>query len=106
MSNPFEILNLEKSYRLDLQLLENHYFEAQKKWHPDQFFKATDQEKTEALKTSTAVNQAYLVLKNPLSRAEYLLKAEGIEPLSHDPTFLGTVMEWNERRERGEILTA
>ena len=104
MSNPFAILNLEKSYALDPQLLEKHYFAEQKKCHPDQFSKATEQEKAEALKKSAEVNQAYRMLKNPLTRAEYLLKAEDLETLSHDPSFLGTVMEWNERREKGENL--
>jgi molecular chaperone HscB len=105
MSNPFEILNLEQSYALDLQLLEKRYFEAQKKSHPDQFSNATTHEKAQAILKSTAINRAYLMLKNPLLRAEYLLKAAGLEPLSHDPSFLNIVMEWNERRERGEDLT-
>lgn len=104
MFNPFEILNLKKSYSLDLKILEKHYFEAQKKSHPDQFSRATHQEKADAVKKSTAVNQAYLILKNPLLRAEYLLKTEGLEMLSHDPSFLGTVMIWNERLENGEDL--
>jgi len=104
MSDPFALLNLEKSYSLDLQLLDKHYFEEQRKSHPDQLSQATEQEKTEALKRSTALNQAYLMLKNPLLRAEYLLKAEGFEALSHDPSVLEIVMDWNERREKGEDL--
>lgn len=103
--NPFGILNLEQSYSLNLETLENHYFAEQKKTHPDQFSQATDQEKNDAAKKSTAVNQAYLILKNPLLRAEYLLKSAGVETLSTDPSFLGQVMEWNERREQGEDLT-
>ncbi|MBA3812955.1 MAG: Fe-S protein assembly co-chaperone HscB [Alphaproteobacteria bacterium] len=104
MFDPFKILNLEKCYALDQQTLEKQYFEEQKKCHPDQFSSATDQEKTDAVKKSTAVNQAYLMLKNPCLRAEYLLKDMGLETLSHEPSFLGTVMEWNERLERGEDL--
>jgi len=104
MFDPFHILHLEKSYSLDLELLEKHYFAEQKKSHPDQFSQGNEQEQTNALKQSTLVNQAYLVLKNPLSRAEYLLKVEGIDLLSNDPSFLGQVMEWNERLENGEDL--
>ncbi len=106
MFNPFAILNLEQSYSLNLETLENHYFAEQKKTHPDQFSQGNEQEKNDALKKSTAVNQAYLILKNPLLRAEYLLKSAGVETLSTDPSFLGQVMEWNERREQGEDLTA
>lgn len=106
MFNPFIILNLKESYALDLQTLENNYFEAQKKTHPDQFSQGTDLEKSDAAKKSTTINQAYLILKNPLLRAEYLLKSAGVETLSTDPSFLGQVVEWNERREQGEDLTA
>jgi len=102
--DPFEVLNLEKTYSLDLNKLEKHYFAEQKKSHPDQCAQADEQQKAEAVKKSTAVNQAYLILKDPLRRAEYLLKAAGIEMLSSDPSFLGKVMTWNERLETGEDL--
>lgn len=105
MSNPFHILGLENTYALNDETLEKHYFDAQRKTHPDQFSQATAQEKAEAVQKSTTVNQAYLTLKNPLSRAEYLLQEAGHEPLSHDPSFLGTVMMWNERLDEGEDLT-
>lgn len=102
--NPFEILNLEQNYSLDLDVLETHYFAAQRKTHPDQFSQGNEQEKTEALKKSTAVNQAYLILKDPLLRAEYLIKTAGVDTRSNDPDFLEQVMEWNERLARGEDL--
>lgn len=105
MFNPFDILNLEKSYSLDPSTLEKHYFEAQKKNHPDQFSQADAQQKGEAVRKSTIVNQAYLMLKNPLQRAEYLLQEAGVGLLSSDPTFLEQVMAWNERLDRGENLT-
>jgi hypothetical protein len=44
------------------------------------------------------------MLKNPVSRAEYLLKAAGFETLCHDPSFLESVMMWNERLEHGDDL--
>lgn len=104
--NPFTLLNLEPTYSLDLTVLESHYFEAQRKTHPDQFSQGNEQEKADALKKSTVVNQAYLLLKNPLARAEYLLNTAGVEALSNDPVFLEQVMEWNERLANGEDLRA
>lgn len=106
MFDPFAVLNLKKSYSLDPNILEEHYFEEQKKSHPDQFSQSRDQEKLDAVKKSTTVNQAYLILKDPLLRAEYLLKTAGIDPLSNDPAFLEQVMEWNERLAHGEDLKA
>jgi len=104
MFNPFEILHLKQTYSLDQDVLEAHYFEAQRKTHPDQFSRGNEQEKAEAMEKSTAVNQAYLILRDPLLRAEYLLKMAGIDLLSNDSAFLEHVMEWNERLARGEDL--
>lgn len=106
MSDPFVLLHLKKSYSMDLSMLENHYFEAQRKTHPDQFSQGNEQEKAEALKKSTAINKAYQLLKNPLARAEYLLREAGVEPLLSDSSFLGQVIAWNERLENGEDLKA
>lgn len=104
MLNPFEILNLEPSYSLDLDVLESQYFATQKKTHPDQFSQGNEKEKAIALNKSTAVNQAYLLLKDPLLRAEYLLKQAGIELYSNDPIFLEQIMAWNESLSQGENL--
>jgi len=104
MFDPFEILGLEKQFPLDLIVLEKSYFAAQKRTHPDRFIGASLEVREQALKQSREVNQAYMILKSPHSRAEYLLKDGAIEPLVHDPLFLGQVMGWNERMDAGENL--
>lgn len=104
MFDPFEVLGLEKQYPLDLKVLEKHYFEAQKKAHPDRFALAEEVVKEEALKKSTALNQAYLLLKDPLKRATFLLQVLGVEPLSHHPKILAQTLIWRERGEAGEDL--
>ena len=106
MFNPFETLGFETQYPLDVGVLEKRYFEEQKKIHPDRFAFASKAEKEDALKKSTALNQAYLMLKDPLQRAACVLRGRGVELLSHDPLFLGEVMDWNERLEAGEDLTS
>lgn len=105
MFDPFEVLGLEKCYSLDIKVLEKRYFEEQRKSHPDQFVLANPDEKARALRKSTELNQAYLLLKDPLQRASFLLKDKNIELLSHDAETLGKVMMWNERFESGEDLT-
>jgi molecular chaperone HscB len=104
MFDPFEILALEKQFSLDVKVLEKSYFDAQKRTHPDRFIGASPEVRNQVLQQSSEVNQAYVILKSPLSRGAYLLKNAGIEPLSHDPLFLGQVMDWNERMDRGENL--
>lgn len=101
MFDPFDILGLEKKYSLESKVLEKAYFDAQKKTHPDQFTQASPEEKQAAGQLSTVVNQAYVLLKDPLKRAEWFLKNAGIEFLSHDPLFLAEIMEWREKLEGG-----
>jgi molecular chaperone HscB len=103
--NLFALLELQKQFELDPQALEQAYFDAQKKTHPDQFAQSSPEEKQKAMAFSTKINQAYLTLKDPLKRAEYLLLDAGFEPLSHDPHILAEMMEWRERQESGEDIS-
>jgi molecular chaperone HscB len=72
--NYFELLSLERAYKIDLVNLEVSYLAASKKYHPD--FSNSAIFDANALKLSAMVNQAYSTLKDPFQRAEYLLKLE------------------------------
>lgn len=72
--NYFQLLSLERDYKIDLINLEAKYLTASKKYHPD--FSNSAIFDAEALKLSAKVNQAYSTLKDPYQRAEYLLKLE------------------------------
>lgn len=104
MFDPFGVLGLEKCFPLNLKDLETKYFEAQKKSHPDHFMLASQDERTQSSQRSTEINQAYLILKDPLQRALSLLKSEGIDLLDHNSETLTKVMMWRERLEAGEDL--
>lgn len=106
MFDPFDVLGVEKKFSLDLKVLEKRYFEEQKKVHPDRFALAQSDAKTEALKKSTTLNQAYCLIKDPLERASFLLQNQGIELMTHDAIFLSKVMEWNERCDAKEDITS
>lgn len=97
MFDPFALLGLQKKYDLDMDLLEKAYFTAQKETHPDRFISASSEEKAQASKRSADINQAYLILKDPLRRAELLLKETNKELFSHDPLFLEELMQWKEK---------
>lgn len=104
MFDPFAILGFEKTYSLNLEVLEKRYFEEQKKTHPDRFILSTADAKAQALQKSTALNQAYLFLKDPLKRAAFLIEAYGFEPLTHDLESLSQAMLWSERIDAGENI--
>lgn len=79
MMNPFEKLGLAMGYDLSLQDLERAYFEAQRRWHPDHFAQASSAQRQEALENASLLNQAYQTLKDPVKRAEILLRLHGLE---------------------------
>ena len=91
--DPFSLLGLEKTYFLDAKEIEK----AQKKTHPDQFAQASLEIRQEAARYSTAVNQAYLLLKDPLTRAGCLIGCEN--EVLPDPDFLEKIMLWKEEKE-------
>jgi molecular chaperone HscB len=104
--NYFELFNLPVSFDVDLSTLPQTYQQLQRLTHPDRFAIGSEQEKLVAIQKNAQVNDAYSVLKSPLSRAEYLLSLRGID-LQHeqktikDTAFLMQQMEW--REELSEI---
>ena len=85
--NYFEIFSLEEKFTINVDQLAERFQTIQKSIHPDRFTHASSQEKSIAVKKSTAVNDAYQTLKNPIKRAEYLLKMRGIEIPDEQQTF-------------------
>jgi molecular chaperone HscB len=59
--------------------LEARYRELSLKLHPDRFAQAPAQERRYSLERSTALNQAYKTLKDPIRRVFYLLKLQGLD---------------------------
>lgn len=69
----FAIFNLPVSFEIDSNALAHQYRELQRTVHPDKFADAPEQERLLALQHAAQINTAYQTLKNPLSRAQYLL---------------------------------
>jgi molecular chaperone HscB len=113
--NYFELFNIPISFDVDLLLLPKTYQQLQRLTHPDKFASGSEQDKLVAIQKNAQVNDAYSVLKSPLSRAEYLLSLRGID-LKHeqqtikDTAFLMQQMEWREElaelTERTDPLVA
>jgi molecular chaperone HscB len=100
----FELFNLTPSFDIDLVVLSQTYQTLQKLTHPDKFATASEREKLLSVQKNAQVNDAYQVLKSPLSRAEHMLELRGLE-LKHeqqtiqDTPFLMQQMEWREQLE-------
>ena len=81
------MFGLEEAFSVDLKQLAERFQTIQKSVHPDRFTNASNQEQLLAVKKSTAVNDAYQTLKNPIKRAEYILSLRGVEMPSEQMTF-------------------
>ncbi|WP_181198315.1 Fe-S protein assembly co-chaperone HscB [Enhygromyxa salina] len=107
----FARLGLERGWRIDRDALEDNYLARSRSDHPDRHAGADARTRRVALERSAANNEAYRVLRDPVRRAEYLVKLGGIDLDSSDPqtgaphpeqSFL---IEMIERRDRLEELT-
>ena len=83
-SDHFDLLGLPRRYRLDSRELEQRYQNLAKETHPDRFAGAGDVERRQALLKSTALNEAYRTLRDPLRRAAYLVALHGVPIDSQD----------------------
>lgn len=82
-TNHFKKFNLQESFDLDLDSLEEKYLSFQKIFHPDKLVTKSESEKIESEHNSVLINEAFEILKNPLKRTIYLLKLKDID-LNHD----------------------
>lgn len=104
-ANHFAVLGLPERYRIDREQLEQHYLERAQTVHPDRFSHAELAVQRAMMERSAAVNESYRVLRDPIRRAEYLVKLAGIDLDSSDPhrgaPAMGTpfLVEMIERRE-------
>jgi molecular chaperone HscB len=100
----FQILGVKRRYHLAPDELERNFHERSKLYHPDRHAKADGATRMKNALATSQLNQAYRELKDPIRRAEYLLKLEGIDINDEasakrvvEPEFLMEVMEERER---------
>jgi len=104
----FARLGLPAALDLEPVTLDRVYFAAQRQWHPDRFVARPPEERARASSEAAGLNDAYRILKDPLSRAFYLAELNGVElpgdgKTIDDPDLLMEAMETREccmRRRR------
>ena len=75
----YEALGLEPSLWLDAEDLKKRFYERSRQWHPDRFSRASAAEQARALEMTSALNDAFRVLRDPVARAEYFLRESGLD---------------------------
>jgi molecular chaperone HscB len=102
--NFFELFGLPARFEFDGEKLDRAYRDLQGTVHPDRFVNASEAERRVSMQQATRVNEAYQTLKNPIRRAAYLLRQNGVDPQFETNTampadFLVEQMEWREAIE-------
>jgi len=100
VSDFYEIFGIPRSLNLALDDLQARFYSLSRELHPDRFMRKPEAERQRALDMSSALNDAYRTLKDPIKRAQYLLALEGFdigEQRSKDvpPELLEEVFELN-----------
>src|SRR5690348_11593792 len=75
----FEVFGLPRTLGIDLAALEKTFHDLSRKYHPDYFTTAPPAEKTQAVRMTALVNDAYRTLRHPVRRVDYLLSLYGLK---------------------------
>src|SRR5271169_2393722 len=97
----FAFFGLSRKLTLDLADLEQRFHSLSWKLHPDNFVRASEDERQLSLDRSSQLNDAYRTLRDPVARVEYLLglaglRKEGQKKQQAPPELLEEVFELNE----------
>ena len=72
----FTCMGLPRFLNIDQDQLQQTFYELSRTFHPDFYSEKDEQEKTISLGNSALLNTAYRTLKDPVQRAEYLIRLE------------------------------
>src|SRR5690242_19979915 len=101
MVDPYETLGIAPSFDVDLTSVEKRYRELQRVLHPDRHVAGSPADRRASLGKAVEVNEAWRLLRDPIRRAEALLRRHGVrieegkEP-KPEPEFLMEMMEQRE----------
>ncbi len=70
----FSLFGLPRKLWIEMPGLEQKFLQLSWKLHPDNFVNASAEEQADSLKRSSALNDAYRVLRDPVARVEYLAR--------------------------------
>ena len=103
-NNFFDLFGIEKTYTIDRLLLKDRFRDLQKKFHPDNFASAGEQERRLSAQYAAQINEAFTTLNDPMQRGRYMLELCGISTDEEhdtrmDPEFLMQQIELREEME-------
>lgn len=99
--DPFSVLGLEATFALDLEALDARHRELSRVLHPDRHTGESARQRRDVLGRAIEVNEAWRVLREPVTRAEALLRRRGLhlDERREPPVAPEFLMEMMEERE-------
>jgi len=98
--NYFELYEIPVSFYPDKSVIKKKFYELSRKYHPDFFSNATEEEQINVLEKSSIINKAFKIFSNVDETMKYILQIKGLleeeEKYQLPPSFLMEVMELNE----------
>jgi molecular chaperone HscB len=108
--NFFELYNISQTLQPDTKEIKQKFFELSRKYHPDFYTQATEDEQADALEISSQVNKAFKVFQKQDDIIKYVLQLKGLleeeEKYQLPPVFLMEVMELNEQLMEAKLEEA
>lgn len=98
--NYFELYNLPVSLHPDAATVKKTFYALSRKYHPDFYAAATENEQAEVLEKASAVNKAFKIFSNAEATIQYVLQLKGLleeeEKYQLPNAFLMEMLELNE----------
>ena len=105
--NYFELYNITVSFFPDINLVKKKFYELSRKFHPDFFSNAPEEEQADVLEKSSLVNKAFKIFSDTDETIKYILQLKGLleeeEKYQLPSDFLMEVMELNEQLMDAQI---
>jgi molecular chaperone HscB len=75
----FRFFGLEERLGVDTADLQKRFYALSRRLHPDLYTRKSEREQEYSLEATAILNDAYRVLREPVDRAEYVLKRNGFD---------------------------
>lgn len=75
----YRFFSLPKTLAIDDEALQQTFYQMSRLLHPDRYGRRPERERTYSLEATAILNDGYRVLKDPVRRAEYVLRENGFQ---------------------------
>jgi molecular chaperone HscB len=75
----FSFFGLPEHLSIDLSDLQRRFYELSRQLHPDLYTRKSGRERQYSLEATAILNDGYRTLRDPIKRAEYVLKQNGLD---------------------------